>query len=84
MQKKLRQNFAASSCGAKVVASNAEAENINYLLNGNPDEYLLSPCKAKKWLVVNVFLSFFFFFRQFYGVADLCLYLVLSSIGGGK
>ena len=48
-QKKLRQNFAAEGCGAKVVSSNAEAENVNFLLNGNPDEYMISPCKAKKW-----------------------------------
>uniref|UniRef100_A0A2C9LN86 Uncharacterized protein n=1 Tax=Biomphalaria glabrata TaxID=6526 RepID=A0A2C9LN86_BIOGL len=51
-QKKLRHNFAAASCGAKVIASNPEAENINHLLNGNLDEYMLNPCKAKKWLVV--------------------------------
>ncbi|RUS80522.1 hypothetical protein EGW08_011706, partial [Elysia chlorotica] len=53
-QKKLRQNFAAESCGAKVVSSNAEAENVNFLLNGNPDEYMISPCKAKKWFVVEL------------------------------
>ncbi|KAH9514595.1 hypothetical protein Btru_025756 [Bulinus truncatus] len=53
-QKKLRHNFAAASCGAKVIASNPEAENINYLLNGNPDEYMLNPCKAKKWFVVEL------------------------------
>ncbi|GFR89863.1 SUN domain-containing ossification factor-like [Elysia marginata] len=53
-QKKLRQNFAAEGCGAKVVSSNTEAENINFLLNGNPDEYMISPCKAKKWFVVEL------------------------------
>ncbi|XP_055896266.1 SUN domain-containing ossification factor-like isoform X2 [Biomphalaria glabrata] len=53
-QKKLRHNFAAASCGAKVIASNPEAENINHLLNGNLDEYMLNPCKAKKWFVVEL------------------------------
>ncbi|GFO39839.1 sun domain-containing ossification factor-like [Plakobranchus ocellatus] len=53
-QKKLRQNFAAEGCGAKVVSSNVEAENVNFLLNGNPDEYMISPCKAKKWFVVEL------------------------------
>ncbi|BFZ19920.1 hypothetical protein BsWGS_22959 [Bradybaena similaris] len=54
LQKKLRQNYAAASCGAKVVASNPEAENVKYLLNRNPDEYMISPCKAKKWFVVEL------------------------------
>ncbi|CAL1533585.1 unnamed protein product [Lymnaea stagnalis] len=54
VQKRLRHNFAAGNCGAKVVASNSEAENVNFLLNGNPDEYMLNPCKAKKWFVVEL------------------------------
>jgi hypothetical protein len=37
-------------CGAKVLASNPEAENIKSVLTSNKDEYMINPCKAaKKW-----------------------------------
>lgn len=49
ISQKLRINYAAKSCGAKVVASNPEMENANHMLTVNRDEYMLNPCSAKKW-----------------------------------
>ena len=43
-------NYASKECGAKVLASNPEAENIKAVLTSNKDEYMINPCKAaKKW-----------------------------------
>lgn len=46
---KLRVNYAAKICGAKVVASNPEMENANHMLTSNKDEYMLNLCSARKW-----------------------------------
>lgn len=48
-------NYASKECGAKVLASNPEAENIKAVLTSNKDEYMINPCKAaKKWFVVEL------------------------------
>ncbi|XP_052249155.1 SUN domain-containing ossification factor-like isoform X2 [Dreissena polymorpha] len=49
-----KKNYAAHDCGAKVLASNPEATNVKSVLNANKDDYLNTPCKVKKWLVVEL------------------------------
>ncbi|KAK3609126.1 hypothetical protein CHS0354_036037 [Potamilus streckersoni] len=44
-----RGNYASRECGAKILASNSEAINAKSILNSNKDEYMINPCKAKKW-----------------------------------
>ncbi|KAK7497000.1 hypothetical protein BaRGS_00011736 [Batillaria attramentaria] len=51
---KLRVNYAAKVCGSKVVASNPEMENGNHMLTANKDEYMINPCSARKWFVVEL------------------------------
>ncbi len=46
---KLRKNFASSSCGAKILAHNIEAQNVGSILSSSPDEYMLNPCNVKIW-----------------------------------
>ena len=43
-------NYASKECGAKILASNPEAENVDRILTNNRDEYMINPCAAnKKW-----------------------------------
>ncbi|CAM4745449.1 unnamed protein product [Rotaria magnacalcarata] len=51
---KLRKNFASGSCGAKILAHNAEAQNVPSILSSSPDEYMLNPCIAKIWFVIEL------------------------------
>ena len=44
-------NVASKECGAKILASNPEAENSKGILTANKDDYMINPCKAKKWWV---------------------------------
>uniref|UniRef100_A0A0L8HD13 SUN domain-containing protein n=1 Tax=Octopus bimaculoides TaxID=37653 RepID=A0A0L8HD13_OCTBM len=53
-KQKMRNNYASADCGAKVVLANPEAENIKYILNSNPDEYMINPCQSKKWFIVEL------------------------------
>ncbi|XP_050417719.1 SUN domain-containing ossification factor isoform X2 [Patella vulgata] len=53
-QKKLRNNYASNSCGAKILATNPEAENVKHVLTSNKDEYMINPCSAKKWFLVEL------------------------------
>lgn len=51
---KMRQkNYASPDCGAKVLASNPEAQSTSSVLT-DKDEYLLSPCTDKVWFVVEL------------------------------
>lgn len=51
---KMRQkNYASPDCGAKVLASNPEAQSISSVLT-DKDEYLLSPCTDRIWFVVEL------------------------------
>ncbi|XP_055332170.1 SUN domain-containing ossification factor-like [Paramacrobiotus metropolitanus] len=47
-------NYASIACGAKVIAHNAEAENPGAILSSSRDEYMLNPCKARKYFVVEL------------------------------
>ncbi|CAF1634090.1 unnamed protein product [Adineta ricciae] len=51
---KLRKNFASASCGAKILAHNVEAQNTPSILSSSPDEYMLNPCNAKIWFVIEL------------------------------
>ncbi|KAF8781997.1 SUN domain-containing ossification factor [Argiope bruennichi] len=51
---KRRRNYSSYECGAKIVASNAEAEGTSRILNELVDEYMLNPCKAKIWFVIEL------------------------------
>lgn len=51
---KMRQkNYASPDCGAKVLASNPEAQSTSSVLT-DKDEYLLSPCTDRIWFVVEL------------------------------
>ncbi|EEC01196.1 hypothetical protein IscW_ISCW000835 [Ixodes scapularis] len=51
---KSRRNYASYECGAKVLAANSEADGAGRVLNEQVDEYMLNPCKAKIWFVVEL------------------------------
>ena len=48
-KKQKKNNYASKDCGAKIVATNPEAENANRVLTSVKDDYMINPCKAKKW-----------------------------------
>ena len=51
---KMRQkNYASPDCGAKVLASNPEAQSTSSVLT-DKDEYLLSPCTERIWFVIEL------------------------------
>ena len=51
---KMRQkNYASPDCGAKILASNPEAQSTSSVLT-EKDEYLLSPCSDRIWFVVEL------------------------------
>lgn len=52
---KLRaKNYASPDCGAKILASNADAQSTGSVLTASKDEYLLSPCTSRIWFVVEL------------------------------
>lgn len=51
---KRKRNYASYECGAKIVGSNSEAEGTSRILNELVDEYMLNPCKAKIWFVIEL------------------------------
>lgn len=52
---KLRaKNYASPDCGAKILASNGEAQSTGSVLTASKDEYLLSPCTSRIWFVVEL------------------------------
>lgn len=51
---KRRRNYSSYECGAKIVAANNEAEGTSRILNELVDEYMLNPCKAKIWFVIEL------------------------------
>ncbi|KAG8183665.1 hypothetical protein JTE90_010139 [Oedothorax gibbosus] len=51
---KRRRNYSSYECGAKIVASNTESEGTGRILNELVDEYMLNPCKAKIWFVIEL------------------------------
>ncbi|XP_064648858.1 SUN domain-containing ossification factor-like isoform X2 [Lineus longissimus] len=50
----MRTNYASLSCGAKVLSHNPEVQHASYTLNDNKDEYMINPCSANKWFIVEL------------------------------
>ncbi|XP_058453868.1 SUN domain-containing ossification factor isoform X2 [Malaya genurostris] len=48
------KNYAAPDCGAKIIASNPEAQSTGSVLTSHKDEYLLNPCTSRIWFVVEL------------------------------
>lgn len=52
---KLRaKNYASPDCGAKIIASNPEAQSTSSVLSTSKDEYMLNPCQSRIWFVVEL------------------------------
>nr|XP_014345436.1 PREDICTED: SUN domain-containing ossification factor isoform X2 [Latimeria chalumnae] len=51
---KNRNNYASVECGAKILASNPEAKSTSAILIENMDLYMLNPCSAKIWFVIEL------------------------------
>lgn len=49
----ISRNYASSDC-AKVIESNPEAKKSSNIINEMTDEYMLNPCKAKIWFVIEL------------------------------
>ncbi len=49
-----RFNYASHECGAKVLASNPEASETPAILVEAKDRYMLNPCEATKWVVLEL------------------------------
>ena len=49
-----RFNYASERNGAKVLAANREAKHASAVLSADVDSYMISPCAADKWLVVEL------------------------------
>ncbi|XP_056012269.1 SUN domain-containing ossification factor-like isoform X2 [Ostrea edulis] len=48
-------NYASKDCGAKILGSNPEAENVDRILTSNKDDYMINPCTvSKKWFVIEL------------------------------
>jgi hypothetical protein len=51
---KNRINFSSATCGAKILASNSDAQSPGYLLTENKDQYMINACKSKKWSAFSI------------------------------
>uniref|UniRef100_A0A8C5RAD8 SUN domain-containing ossification factor n=1 Tax=Leptobrachium leishanense TaxID=445787 RepID=A0A8C5RAD8_9ANUR len=51
---KNRNNYASVECGAKILSANPEAKSTSAILIENMDLYMLNPCSAKIWLVIEL------------------------------
>ena len=54
IKKRKQTNYASVDCGAKVLKVNPEASNTETILTENRDIYMLNPCSAKIWFVVEL------------------------------
>uniref|UniRef100_UPI00358F2999 SUN domain-containing ossification factor-like isoform X2 n=1 Tax=Myxine glutinosa TaxID=7769 RepID=UPI00358F2999 len=55
MQSKITlNNYASVDCGAKVISTNSEAQSASSLLVDNMDFYMLSPCSARIWVIIEL------------------------------
>jgi len=50
----LQFNYASEHNGAKVLAANREAKHASAVVSDDRDAYLITPCSADKWLVVEL------------------------------
>ena len=49
-----RFDYASRDAGAVIMTSNAESERSASLLNEDTDKYMITPCEARKWVVVGL------------------------------
>ena len=54
IKQRKQNNYASIDCGAKILKANPEASNIFSILQDNRDLYMLNPCSAKIWLIVEL------------------------------
>jgi hypothetical protein len=47
-------NYASRDCGARVREANREARATNKLLDKDKDSYMLTPCAARKYVVIEL------------------------------
>lgn len=52
--KKTQVNYASQDCGAKILAHNKEARHVSAVLDENRDLYMLNPCSANIWFVIEL------------------------------
>lgn len=49
-ERRKKVNYAAKKCGATVEGNNPEADNVNFVITTNKDEYLVNLCAtSNKW-----------------------------------
>lgn len=49
-----QNNFASVDCGANVLENNIESQNAGSILLENKDFYMLNPCSANIWFIVEL------------------------------
>lgn len=54
VKERKQSNYASVDCGAKILDHNKEASNADSVLVENKDLYMLNPCSAKVWFVVEL------------------------------
>ncbi|KAL9987720.1 hypothetical protein ACROYT_G002070 [Oculina patagonica] len=54
VKERKQSNYASVDCGAKILGHNEEASNADSILVENKDLYMLNPCSAKVWFVVEL------------------------------
>ena len=54
VKERKQSNYASVDCGAKILEHNNEASNPQSILVENKDLYMLNPCSAQVWFVVEL------------------------------
>lgn len=54
VKERKQSNYASVDCGAKILDHNEEASNSDSILMENKDLYMLNPCSAKIWFIVEL------------------------------
>lgn len=54
VKERKQSNYASVDCGAKILDHNEEASNADSILMENKDLYMLNPCSAKVWFIVEL------------------------------
>lgn len=49
-----QNNYASVDCGANILEKNTEAQNAESILLENKDFYMLNPCSANIWFIVEL------------------------------
>ncbi|XP_073242213.1 uncharacterized protein [Porites lutea] len=54
LKERKQSNYASVDCGAKILDHNSEASNVDSILVENRDLYMLNPCSAQVWFIVEL------------------------------